>query len=176
MCRYYGVIGPLEVALKSFDWGSRTFDMARRQKAAWIHDDLRSLGLSINEIDRIDMYDSNLSERSFEEALGTAYVIEGSTLGGVLISRELQSMGITPQNGGRYFNSYGPEVGKYWAEFRQLLESQALLLDADLIVLGAMSAFSAVEKWLCAADSVTANLKGGGVIPESASELLTAQL
>ncbi len=54
------------------------------------------------------------------------YVLEGSTLGGTMISRRLrQSLGLHPGSGGgaQFFFSYGPQVGRMWRDFTAALEA-----------------------------------------------------
>ena len=46
------------------------------------------------------------------------YPLEGSTLGGQVISIRLRdNLGLNATNGGRFFNGYGEQTGQYWAEF-----------------------------------------------------------
>jgi len=60
---------------------------------------------------------------SVAEAFGCLYVLEGSTLGGQIISRQLGAkLGLTPENGGAFFSSYGPRVGQMWKVFSERLE------------------------------------------------------
>jgi heme oxygenase len=72
-------------------------------------------------------------------AFGSMYVLEGSSLGGVLIAeRVVQALGITPANGGAYFAGWGADTGRLWREFRQVLESQ--LVRAESIRVASESA------------------------------------
>jgi heme oxygenase len=72
-------------------------------------------------------------------AFGSMYVLEGSSLGGVLIAeRVAQALGITSGNGGAYFTGWGADTGRLWREFRQVLESQ--LVRAESIGLACESA------------------------------------
>jgi heme oxygenase len=52
--------------------------------------------------------------------------LEGSTLGGQFISRQLRdTLGISAANGARFFNGYADQTGPRWKEFGQWAESQA---------------------------------------------------
>lgn len=52
------------------------------------------------------------------EALGSLYVLEGSTLGGQVISRRLQqALGIAPAHGGAFFGARGRSLGPMWIGF-----------------------------------------------------------
>ncbi|MGC1479340.1 MAG: biliverdin-producing heme oxygenase [Chthoniobacterales bacterium] len=52
------------------------------------------------------------------EATGVLYVLEGSTLGGQVISTALRNrLGIDETSGASYFHGYGPETATRWREF-----------------------------------------------------------
>ncbi len=57
-------------------------------------------------------------------ALGSMYVIEGSTLGGQIIAPRLREKLKLAQNSGgtEYFQSYGPMVTRRWREFVSVLD------------------------------------------------------
>lgn len=55
--------------------------------------------------------------------VGAAYVLEGSTNGGLFISRAVEkSLGLTPGAGTRWLNPYGEAVRSRWQETRGLLD------------------------------------------------------
>ena len=55
-------------------------------------------------------------------ALGALYVIEGSTLGGQVISRHLRlQFDLTPTRGASFFSGYGDATGARWREYLALL-------------------------------------------------------
>jgi len=59
-------------------------------------------------------------------AMGSLYVIEGSALGGqVLTPRLLAAHGLTPERGAAYFNGFGARTGAMWREFRQFADARA---------------------------------------------------
>lgn len=57
-------------------------------------------------------------------AWGSLYVIEGSALGGQVITRALATHGLRPEAGAAYFHGWGASTGAMWREFRQLLERE----------------------------------------------------
>ena len=57
-------------------------------------------------------------------AWGSLYVLEGSALGGQVITRALAARGWQPDNGAAYFHGWGGSTGAMWREFRHLLESE----------------------------------------------------
>jgi heme oxygenase (biliverdin-IX-beta and delta-forming) len=56
-------------------------------------------------------------------ALGCMYVMEGATLGGMAIRRNVATvLGLGPRDGATFFASYGDAVGVHWQEFCAALE------------------------------------------------------
>lgn len=147
---YLGFYAPLEQALFSLpDWADLGFDIERRRKAGLLLRDLRALGDST--IDAADVpHCSDLPPiSSIGEALGCMYVLEGATLGGQLIARQLRAaIGVGPTSGSAFFNSYGADLGPRWKEFRALLEAQAATpAISEAIVATAAATFCAMERW-----------------------------
>lgn len=62
--------------------------------------------------------------RGTAAAWGSLYVMEGSALGGQVITRSLAEAGLRPESGGAYFHGWGDATGTMWREFRTLLEAQ----------------------------------------------------
>lgn len=59
-------------------------------------------------------------------AIGSLYVIEGSALGGQVLTPKLRALhGLTPERGGAYFHGFGDRTGAMWREFRQLAQAEA---------------------------------------------------
>ena len=89
------------------------FDYDERRKLPSLDADAKVLGL-----DDGDTFNELPDVSSLPRAFGSIYVIEGSTLGGQVISRHLKEhLGLTPENGGSFFASYGPMVGPMWTQF-----------------------------------------------------------
>jgi heme oxygenase (biliverdin-IX-beta and delta-forming) len=58
---------------------------------------------------------------SLPEVFGSLYVIEGSALGGQVITPMLQRhLGLAPGQGASYFHGFGERTGAMWREFRQV--------------------------------------------------------
>ena len=86
-------------------------------------------------------------------ALGWLYVVEGSSLGGRVIRRDLQSRGIDVV-GLSFLDPYGAEVGARWRETVAFLEGQAARpeIDEASILAGALDAFAYAFESLSAHD------------------------
>ena len=79
------------------------------------------------------------------QLLGALYVLEGSTLGGQVIARQLAAAGIA---GRTFFAGRAERTGPLWKQFGQLLEAAAASEDADAIVASAILTFQTLAAWL----------------------------
>jgi heme oxygenase len=121
----------------------------RRCKTHHLVRDLRALGLSDTGIARLPKCDPLMPMRSRPAVLGALYVVEGSTLGGALIAREVERvLGFTAENGCAYFRSYGASVAAMWRTFGTSLLSWSRDEDGDEIVASANRTFQVMEQWL----------------------------
>lgn len=59
---------------------------------------------------------------NLSQALGVLYVLEGSTLGGQVILKNLKQKSGFESEDFHYYNHYGLETGKYWQIFLSTLE------------------------------------------------------
>ena len=82
------------------------------------------------------------------EAIGSLYVIEGSTLGGQIISRALTSQTWLPPGGLSYFDPYGGRAGIMWRLFRDWCDAQASGLEWNQVTQGARATFTVLQDWL----------------------------
>lgn len=84
------------------------------------------------------------------EALGALYVVEGSTLGGRIILRQLQARGITDAELS-FLDPYGRSAGVMWRSLLAVLEREGARTPASLesMCRGARRGFSHAEQILC---------------------------
>jgi len=82
---------------------------------------------------------------TWPQLLGAMYVLEGSTLGGQVITRQLARAGITART---YFNGYGEQTGPMWKSFCRLLTAAATPENEDEIVQSASQTFQQLEAWI----------------------------
>jgi heme oxygenase len=97
---------------------------ARRKRSPFAADDLRHLrgtpdpqGALVAEraVRSLPMADAAAT-------LGSMYVIEGSALGGQVITPLLKKhLGLTPLAGASYFHGHGPATGAMWRDFREVI-------------------------------------------------------
>ena len=112
-----------------------------------IEQDLRALGLGDEAIGAIPLcaQAAALGDHP-DSALGSVYVLEGSTLGGRVISRHFGQASWWPPAGLRYFDPYGEQTASRWRQ--TLAQLAAAGGDADRIVAGAVRTFEILQHWL----------------------------
>jgi len=139
---FRSIYGPLELALgASPATRSAVPDWARRHKSGWLDEDLAALGEPVPSVvaavPRI---------ARAEDVIGTLYVMEGATLGGALVVRELErSFPVPPPH--RFFASYGSRRGAMWHAFRGHVDAlERRGGDPAAVVAAASATFDAVER------------------------------
>jgi heme oxygenase len=112
--------------------------------------DLTNLGIAESEISKIDSFENLPKLDSAERVFGALYVIEGSTLGGQVISRHLkQKFDLDETNGAAFFSGYGKETGKMWNGFREAVTAFAeKSSNHEEIIAGANETFEKIGKAL----------------------------
>jgi heme oxygenase (biliverdin-IX-beta and delta-forming) len=121
----------------------------KRRKTRLLVDDLRALGVSEREIGQLPFCDRLMPMHSPAEALGSMYVVEGSTLGGTIIARQIgHRLGLGAGNGCSYFRCYGDQVGPMWKAFRAELLTQTRSHDEDVVIASANRTFDILHAWL----------------------------
>jgi heme oxygenase len=119
---FYSYFGGLEDKINLYiSPGTFESDFQRR-KAARLSEDIKMLGGGINE--KTQNEDLPQIENQLQ-AFGALYVLEGSTLGGRVIVKMLQSQMNTLNNiGFTFFKGYNDETEERWASFKELLNKQ----------------------------------------------------
>jgi len=146
--RFWGYYAPLEeLVLDSMHALVLSLDYSTRLKTPLLEIDLKYLGLRTRELPRCLVLPA-LAE--VPELLGCLYVIEGSTLGGQVITQRLAAhLALNGDAGGAFFGGYGAATGSHWREFGSFLTATALVLDRDdAVVAGANATFRTLADWL----------------------------
>jgi heme oxygenase len=138
-------------------WESKAAPMApirdvfeQRCKTQLLITDLRALGLKSDDIIRLPQCGSLMPLPAPEAVLGSMYVVEGSTLGGAVIAREVERrLGYTASTGCAYFHSYGRDIAVMWKTFGAMLMKASSPEADDLIVESAQKTFDLMHDWLC---------------------------
>ncbi|RBC04388.1 biliverdin-producing heme oxygenase [Pseudomonas sp. MWU12-2115] len=150
MQAYYGFYLPLESAL--LDSGSipADFDLTPRLKSQTLLNDLQALGLAAETIARLPLCQSLPVIDSSATCLGVLYVLEGATLGGQILRREIASrLRLNADNGAAFLDIYGAATGRRWRDFIEYLGSRSLDAgEREAVVAAAQTTFSCFERWL----------------------------
>ena len=120
-------------------------DIESRKLSANLLADLKALNKqSAPTYTKIDWVDDLAS------AMGTIYVIEGSTLGGrVIVKRVMEQLKLTPENGCSYYFGYGAETGAKWKGFMDGLAACNFTdSEQDKVVAAATKTFDALNEWM----------------------------
>jgi heme oxygenase (biliverdin-IX-beta and delta-forming) len=156
LLRFWGFYAPLERQLLSGPLQPHpSFDYRERLKAPKLEQDLYDGGETPDTLLRAPLCDDLPPVATLPQVLGCLYVVEGATLGGQIIARQLHnSLGSTPDLGARFFNGYGTATGSHWKSTGVFLTAMAEELDQDdAIVASANATFHALGRWVAAAPS-----------------------
>lgn len=148
LTKFYGFFYPLEKLVNQFDQIQLYLpDYTTRRKAGLLKNDLLTIeGIEIY----IDFCEDLPQVANVSQAFGCLYVMEGSTLGGKIIAKQLkEQLGLDDKNGASFFNGYKEETGPKWKAFQQaLLAVSAASESDDLIISAANDTFNKFEKWM----------------------------
>jgi heme oxygenase len=115
-------------------------------KAQFIEADLKTLGATKNT-GNFKPLSSKGQTITPAFALGVMYVIEGSSLGGRVILKNITTaLGHDANSGATYFAGYGGQTGSHWKAFlAELIQYEAINNNEDEIIAGANFAFDAIS-------------------------------
>jgi heme oxygenase len=132
-----------EAKVAPFVGGIADLDFVARRRSSFIAEGLGSLGKSA-VADRPASPDIHTSA----EAMGALYVLEGSSLGGRVILKELKRRGASLAGLG-FLDPYGAETGRRWRSFLIVLERELNSCEqrADAVK-GALNTFAFAEACL----------------------------
>lgn len=130
-------------------WDALGLPAMEREKLPILAEDIVLLGNL--EPENISPCPEGPSYGSTAEAVGGAYVLEGSTLGGRVISRHIQRV-FGPNVPRSFLECYGSSTGEQWQGFRVALSRYARTRELeDQIISGARETFRTFTSWLKAA-------------------------
>lgn len=150
LAAFHGLYAPLEHALAGagLDAG---FELDARRKLPLLTGDLAMLGVDAAALPRCGALPPLDTPA---RAAGALYVMEGATLGGQLIGRELAlGLRLDASNGAGFFAGYGPRTGAMWTRFRQNLATLASDEGRRAQVIGSAAAtFAVFDGWIAHCD------------------------
>jgi heme oxygenase len=136
---FYSYFGGLEQQINdNFDIAALP-DYAIRRKTVALANDLEQMGAPVQALTT----GAELPAISNHfEALGALYVIEGSTLGGSMISKMMQQQLQGEQHLGlSFFNGYGGDTMPLWQKFKLTLDDDKNTSHEDVIIRSANETF-----------------------------------
>jgi heme oxygenase len=145
--RTFGFYLAVEQQLRSLRvWEALNLPASEREKLPLLAEDLVLLGNV--EPASIRACTAPPSFASIAEAAGGAYVLEGSTLGGRVISRHVQGL-FGPEVPRAFLDGYGADTGERWRTFGAALTRFASSREVeDQIIAGAQQTFRSFARWL----------------------------
>ena len=150
LIRFYGFHSAWERAAGAMAPDRAFFES--RCKTKLLIRDLVALDLDEDEIIRLPQCDPLMPLPSSAAVLGSMYVVEGSTLGGAVIAREVErKLGFDAETGCAYFRSYGRDIAVMWRQFGAMLQEASSPEADDVIVATAQKTFDVMHGWLCEA-------------------------
>ena len=145
--QFYGFYKPVEEhILGSASPLAKWLKLNNRHKTHFLEADLKVFGQKTTNLPLcLDLPLLN----GAAECFGCLYVLEGATLGCVLIGRHIQEkLGVTAQSGGQFFRGYGEHTGAMWHAFRAAITSFSKDTDQqDVIVDTARETFEVLQHW-----------------------------
>jgi heme oxygenase len=147
---FFTLYEPLEQCLGNvIDWRALNWDFDGSRKTPWLVEDLINLGLSQTDIDSLPRCPHLPEIDSASKAVGSLYVLEGSTLGGQLITKRFSSsLGTVPDRGGRFFSGYDEGTVAHWRAFAAWVQSVEADLHAGEATIAARDTFRSFDLWL----------------------------
>jgi heme oxygenase len=141
---FFGFYFPLQNKISHFVTATDLADINERNLALLVLEDLHSLGQPVTDLSTC----SNLPEISNKaQAFGCLYVMEGSTLGGRIISKWLQKNPFISlqEEQLHFFNGYQEQTGSKWKTFLDALNEQQ---DIKAVIDAANETFILFQNWI----------------------------
>jgi heme oxygenase len=146
---FYGFVKPFEDKVYG-SLGHIITDAASRRRSGALALDLAYFGMEADAIDALPLYDIAGSLHSDAIRMGGMYVLEGSTLGGQVITRHLnKALGLQGPDGVRFFSGHGKNTGPVWKNFVEMFAGFAVgSHKEDEVIAGAQIVFKGFSTWL----------------------------
>ena len=145
---FYGYFMPVEELINQQHPASLIPDYAERRKAAAVTDDLKTAGAWEETIPQATQLPHI---HDMATALGALYVLEGSTLGGQIISKMLaKQLQRDTMEGISFFSGYGAATQQKWLLFSEAV-SQYTATHSDIMpvmINAANETFACFENWV----------------------------
>jgi heme oxygenase len=155
--KFLGFYEPAEEVLEAtFNWSAINFDFKSRKKTPLLMRDLHSLGIEdtlllprCKDLPALD---------SLAQAFGCLYVFESATLGwGIVLKHLSRTLGVTRDDGGLFFNSYGDRIVAMWHDFAQQISAYASRPDLEeAVIRAAVNTLVHMDQWMASGPAASA--------------------
>lgn len=145
---FYGYFNSIEQAISKAIDLKLLPDYPERRKSSYILTDIASLNGDIENIPQSDDI-PHITDHS--EAMGALYVIEGSTLGGIVIKNMIASrLALDTNKSLNFFNGYDDQTFRMWEIFKMALNNEAETgeLNQQSMLRTANDAFNKFKLWI----------------------------
>jgi heme oxygenase len=155
--KFLGFYEPAEKALEAtFNWSAINFDFTSRKKSPLLMRDLHSLGIEDTLL--LPRCKTLPALDTLPQAFGCLYVFESATLGlGIVLNHLSRTLGVSRQDGGAFFNSYGDRVMAMWHDFAQQIRAYASRPDLeDAVIMAAVDTLIYMDQWMVGSPAAVA--------------------
>lgn len=150
--RLYGIYQPTEMRLRPFlgEFQKHGLDLTKRFKTSKLEEDLRWFGCREERLAALPLCTELPVLRTYSHAVGCTYVLEGATLGGQIIARQLrQVLHAAVDECMSFYHPYGRETASMWSSFLMFLQTHAWAArELEQSVVAARDTFECMESWL----------------------------
>jgi heme oxygenase len=149
--RMWGFCESIERRSGPASFGGALEDYEKRLKVPLLTRDLIALGADSESVLRLPRCEFIPEWSDPAAAFGSAYVLEGATLGGRTLLPLVQSrLGLTAERGAAYLASYGEDLGSMWSEFQRALDAWCNAPERRArAIRAAVGTFTSLDQWLC---------------------------
>ena len=141
--RLFLFYNPLESKVHQYIDQAILPDIEKRKHTQWILKDLKALNYNANT--STESKTQQITSTAY--AVGVLYVMEGSTMGGQIISKMLKKQ-LGANTSTYYFDSYSDETMDMWLSFKNSIAQYETHLDKEEVFKGANETFSSLKEWL----------------------------
>lgn len=141
--RLFLFYNPLESKVHQYIDQAILPDIEKRKHTQWILKDLKALDYTVNT--STESKTQQITSTAY--AVGVLYVMEGSTMGGQIISKMLKKQ-LGANTSTYYFDSYSDETMDMWLSFKNSIAQYETHLDKEEVFKGANETFSSLKEWL----------------------------
>lgn len=147
--RQLGFFIPVEEHIAEFiSHGKDFFDFEFRRKVPLLIGDLRSLGVSTEDIQEVAVCGALKEISSAADLVGVLYVLEGQTLDSQVIYKNLREHLPLADNQMQFYRGYGRETYEMWYKFRAMAENLIEPAEKEQVVTRARVTMIKLKNWL----------------------------